>query len=544
MAQPWSLPSLARSKSSEKISLGLPADAESALGAPTDRWQLIASMTHSTSRRRLWHLCLLLIAIAALPGAPAHAQSTESSTLRRPNIIFILADDLGYGDLGCYSAASQVPTPHLDALAAGGLRFTDAYCPISICTPTRFALMTGVYPWRAKWQGGVARNWEGPLIPAPAPTLPGVLKSAGYHTGGFGKWHLGADFKTTDGRKVVGTGAFKHEDNGANLDLRAPIANGPLDRGFDEWFGFITASEGLIIEGSRPAALLGHDLYKDITAAGAQDLPKISLPDYLPEITRRSLAFLGAQPPGRPFFLYFAPYVPHVPLAVAPSFRGKTRAGDYGDYVHELDDAIGQLVAALKANGQFENTLILFASDNGSEFLSSGADHHPNGPLRGRKHEIFEGGVRTPFLAHWPGRTPAGRACHDLLSLTDIVPTVAALTGQPLPAGKARDGVNQLPAILGGADAPPARTEVVVCDGSGRPALRSGQWKWIPSAKKQEQAGASGSQGPSALGALYDLATDPGETMDVAAGHPDLVQQLSARLQAIRQSDWPGGKAN
>lgn len=456
---------------------------------------------------------LLLASPDALPAADAG----------KPNVLLILADDLGWGDLSCYRAESKVPTPNLDRLASGGIRFTQAYCPISVCSPTRYALMTGSYPWRSWKKRGVLANWERPMIKDGEVTLPSLLRQAGYATAGFGKWHLGARYKTTDGKQPAGLGKFKSDGTGRNIDLAAPISGGPLDRGFDQWFGFICASEMLIFEGNRAVSLLSHSLYEPPPIPGVSGLSKVTVADFLPLITEKSIAWMKeratAKAPG-PFFLYYAPYVPHIPLAVGKEYLGRTKAGDYGDYMHQLDHEIGRLLKALEDTGYAENTLVIFASDNGSQFETTGEEHLPNGGLRGTKWQIYEGGVRTPLIMRWPGHVPAGTVRTELVALTDLLATMAALHGQKLPDDAAKDSFNILPLLLGTSPADAIRSEVLVQNSPGQHALRQGRWKYIQATQKAEAG-------------LYDLDADPGEDRNVHDEHPDLASKLNARLQEL-----------
>lgn len=461
---------------------------------------------------------LTSVALLLLNGQSRGDQPTPVEPL--PNIVLILADDLGYGDLKCYNHESLVPTPHLDRLAATGMRFTNAYCPVSICTPTRYSLMTGKHSFRGFNRGGVLGNWERPLISADETTLPGLLKRAGYITGGFGKWHLGADYKTLDGKQPAGYGKFQTPDTGANLDLSAPIGSGPTERGFDRWYGFICSSEMLIFDQNRAAALLSHDLYPVPPIPGVDQLPLIAMDQYQPAITSQAVEFIQ-QHAGKeePFFVYFAPYVPHIPLAVAKDFRGRTKAGAYGDYVHQLDHNIGELLNALQQGGIEEQTLILFVSDNGSQFLKTGEGHRPNGHLRDKKASLYEGGLRTPLIANWPGKVAAGAVLDDLICSTDFVSTLAALTNQQLPADAAPDSINQLPRLLG-QTSDPARHEVLLTGGKREHALRKDNWKLIPIKRE-----------------LYDLHNDPSEQHNIYADHPQVVQELKHRLQEILGND-------
>jgi arylsulfatase A-like enzyme len=443
-----------------------------------------------------------------------------------PNLVFVLADDLGTGDIAALAPASKVPTPNLDRLVREGRHFNNAYCPVSVCSPSRYALMTGRYPWRSYKKTGVLGNWEPPLVADGILTLPAMLRSAGYATAGFGKWHLGATYKTLDGNPPVGAGAFSAPYTGINIDLAQPITGGPLDRGFERWHGFITASEQIIFEGNRAVATLGSENYPPLKIPGFEKLSRIQLADYSGDITDRTVAFLRERVGQRePFFCYYAPYVPHLPLAVRAEFSGKTRAGDYGDYVHQLDSDIGRLLAALDETGAAKNTLVLFASDNGSHWRATGEGHRPNGALRGTKHQVWEGGTRTPFILRWPGRVPAGSASAQLLALNDVLATLATLVGYKLPPGVGADSLDLLQLWLGEREEP-IRASVITRESGPRYAIREGAWKYI----------APGKQGAPAE--LYDLAADPGEETNLAGNEParasTLAEKLAAELQGAR----------
>ncbi|HVJ45969.1 MAG TPA: arylsulfatase [Luteolibacter sp.] len=430
----------------------------------------------------------------------------------------ILADDLGYGDLGCYNPESKIPTPNLDRLAASGIRLTNAYCPASVCSPTRYSLMTGAYPWRSWKKRGVLGNWDRPMISEGQPTLPSVLADSGYVTGGFGKWHLGANYRTRDGQPPVGTGDFK--GSGENIDLSQPVNGGPMDRGFSEWSGMICSSELLMVDGRKISARLSHELYKPLTMPGYNDLPELAVAELLPRATKQSVDFIRRGAKGeKPFFLYFAPYVPHIPLAVAEDFKGKTKAGDYGDYVHELDHHIGMILAALDETGVRDRTLVIFATDNGSQFETTGEGHHPNGGLRGGKWKIHEGGVRTPFIASWPGKIPAASESTALLSLSDVLPTLVAATNGKMPEGAAPDGLDLWPVLLGNAVGKPIRSEIMLRASVPDGALRQGDWKFIKRGKGKPE--------------LYNLVTDPAEKNDLATAEPARLAAMGARFEEL-----------
>lgn len=446
----------------------------------------------------------------------------------RPNVVIILADDMGSGDPGCFNPNSKIPTPNIDRLAASGMKFTNAYCPVSVCSPTRYALMTGAYPARSWKKRGVLGNWDRPMIDEGLPTLPGFLKGNGYATAGFGKWHLGADYPTTDGRPPVGEGKFKAKNSGANIDIGKPVGGGPLDRGFEIWKGMICSSEMLILENRKVVATVGHELYEPLPVPGADRLPVVKTEGLLPGTTEESVDFIRSFPEdgGKPFFLYFAPYVPHIPLSVSPEFRGKTKAGDYGDYVHQLDDAIGRLVRALEEKKLLGNTLILFASDNGSQWDKTGENHRPNGNLRSGKWSIYEGGVRTALIVSWPSKIPAGSSSDAIIALNDVFPTLAAVLGKGLPEKAAADGVSQLSVWQGDKEARP-RTEVVTQASTKGFALRSDDWKYIW-------------KGDPGDAELYHLKDDPSEARNLISTEIERANLMEARLKRI-MAEFNGG---
>lgn len=447
----------------------------------------------------------------------------------RPNVVVILADDLGWGDLGCYARESKIPTPNLDKLAASGMRFTNAYCPVSVCSPSRYALMTGGYPWRSWKKRGVLGNWDRPMISGGQLTLPGMLKKAGYTTAGFGKWHLGAEYPTTDGKPPIGQGNFKGK--GTNIDLKRPIAEGPLDHGFDEWSGMICSSELLMVDGRQASARITHELYKPLEIPGFMDLPELKLAELLPRATGQAIGFIESRAKkAQPFFLYFAPYVPHIPLAVAEDFRGKTKAGDYGDYVHELDHHIGLVLAALESAGLRENTLIIFASDNGSQWETTGEGHRPCGLLRGGKWTIYEGGVRTPFIASWHGHIPAGTSSDGLLALNDLLATIAPLAGTSLPAGAGPDSLDLSPVLLGNAPEEPIRNEVMMRASHPDGALRQGEWKYVKRSGKVPTA------------ELYHLTLDPSEKTNLANAEPERLKKMASRFKSLIEESQRDGE--
>ncbi|HYF34779.1 MAG TPA: arylsulfatase [Prosthecobacter sp.] len=432
--------------------------------------------------------------------AEASAQSA------RPNILLILADDLGYGDPGCYNSASKIPTPHLDHLAAGGVRFTDAHTPSAVCTPTRYGLLTGRYCWRTELKRGVLDGFDPPLIEPWRPTLATFLKAQGYATACIGKWHLGLSWKHPDGTPVASrlSANINIHRAGEDADFARDLHGGPLDCGFDSWFG-ISASLDMspcgFIENRRlikiPTGTLPAS--KDLTHSVSAGVlaPGFTLEGVLQGFTRRAEAFIDSRAGQKaPFFLYLPLNSPHLPVVPSAEWRGKTGAGDYADSVAQTDAAIGSWLAALQRIGQEENTLVIVTSDNGGlwhEWTPKEADdlaayrptqrakynishgHHSNATLRGTKADIWEGGHRVPFLVRWPPRVKPA-VTDALVELNDIFATLADITGQPLPAAAAEDSFSFL-SVLTGQPPGPRRTFSVHHSLHGLFALREGPWK-------------------------------------------------------------------
>ncbi len=390
-------------------------------------------------------------------------------------------------------------------------------------------------------------NYEASMIDSSITTLPEMLQGAGYVTAGFGKWHLGTSFPTLDGKVAAGYGQFHADDNSANLDLHRPVWDGPLDHGFDHWLGFSCASV-LDTSDNTITGAIGHALYTIEAAPNKEHIEMIPLADYLPFITDHSLDFLenmAASESNRPFFLYFAPYVPHVPLAVSQAFQGNTEAGLYGDYVHELDHYIGKLLNKLESLGLNQNTIVFFASDNGSQFelssnaldLSEAANsrvdyqvnpdsfpvHHPNWPLRGTKWTIYEGGVRTPFLARWPRQFPAGQSSGELFSLLDLMGTLASAIGLEGRPKSAIDSYDLLPVLFEDSG---DRDEIVVQSSGRQFGLVRGKWKYIT--PRDDQLSVSDQ-----IGELYDLTLDQSEQENLLEEYPNVVTEMKNRLEAL-----------
>jgi arylsulfatase A len=491
----------------------------------------------------VWY-CFVIVALELAAGQVLAADA-------KPNIVFILCDDLGYGDVKCLNSEGKIPTPNFDRVAAEGMIFTDAHSGSAVCTPTRYGLMTGRYAWRSRLQQGVLGGLSPRLIEPGRLTLAAYLKSQGYHTACFGKWHLGMNWAIRDGKKVTELG-IEAPDEVWNVDYSRPIADGPNAVGFDEYFG-ISASLDMVpytfIENGHVAALPTVD--KDFAMMfGRTGRPTRKGPaafefdaaDVLPVLTRRSVEYIGQHARdsrnGTPFFLYLPLASPHTPIAPTAEWHGKSGLNHYADFVMQTDASIGHVLEALDEQGLAENTLLVVASDNGcspeaqfDELLAKG--HNPNHVLRGHKADIFDGGHRVPYLVRWPARVKGGRKSDRLVCLTDFLATCADIVGVRLPVDAGEDSVSLLPALLGKADSPP-RSAVVHHSSNGSFAIREGGWKlalcpgsggWSAPRPGRDDA----SELPPVQ--LYDMTSDPGERKNVQAEHPEVVARLTALLE-------------
>ena len=479
------------------------------------------SNTHNMATNRFRPL--LVSALLAAPLAFA---------ADRPNIVLIYADDIGYGDLGCYGA-TKVATPNIDKLAAAGLRFTDTHSPAAVCTPSRYSMLTGEYAFR-KPGTGIASGIEGLIIDPARTTLPSMLKGAGYATAVIGKWHLGLGTTPTDYNSTIKPGprelgfdyawmmpatgdrvpcVWVENDRVVNLDPADPIRlDYSIDRGHPK--SYLMGIPRIGGQTGGTAALWKDDEISHVIASKSS------------EFIDRSA--------GKPFFLYAATHGIHVPRVPNPQFVGKSNCGVRGDSIVEFDWTVGQILAALERNGLQDNTMVILTSDNGGTNDNNHPDkkhgigdpdatngHLPNGVLRGNKGSLFEGGTRVPFIVRWPGRVKQGESS-ALLSHADLLASLAALTGQAIPAGQAPDSENHLSALLG--SKPDGREFLVEVQlGSVKQlALRHGSWKLIPNSSNP---------------ALYNLADDLAESKNLADDEPKIVARMSAKLAEI--SDNP-----
>jgi arylsulfatase A-like enzyme len=480
----------------------------------------------------------------------ALAVAVSAAESARPNIIFVLADDLGYGDVQCLNPQGKIATPHMDRLAAGGIIFTDAHSSSAVCSPTRYGILTGRYNWRSRLKSGVLGGLSPRLIEEGRMTVASFLKEHGYDTACIGKWHLGLDWVKYPGKEVSELSVETLAQVGS-VDFTKPFTNGPLAVGFNSYFG-IAASLDMVpyvfLENDRVAAQ-PTETHKFPMMTGRENwftregpmAPGFDSAEVLPTLTRKAVEFIGqhaaAAKSGQPFFLYLPLNAPHTPIAPTPKWLGKSGLNPYGDFVMETDATLGAVMDAVETGGLAENTLIIFTSDNGcspsakfDELAAKG--HYPSYEFRGNKADIYDGGHRIPFLARWPARVKAGTRSDQIICLNDFFATCADILGERLSDNAGEDSVSLLPA-LEGRDDKPLHEAVVHHSVNGSFAIRQGPWKlelcpdsggWSEPRPGKAPPGSPPVQ-------LYDLSDDIGEQRNVQADHPEIVARLTALLE-------------
>ncbi len=455
--------------------------------------------------------------------------SCTESRVEHPNIIYILADDMGYGDVSALNENSKIHTKYIDQLATEGISFTDAHSGSSVCTPTRYGILTGRYAWRSRLKKGVTWSYDSPVIDKNRMTVADVLNDNGYHTAAIGKWHLGLDWD-------------KREDGAVNL--LGPIQNGPKALGFDYFYGIAASLDippYIYIENDRTTASQIDTVEKNEGMGFWRRGPignDFEFEDVLPRLTQKAVSYIYKQSKSeKPFFLYFPLPAPHTPILPTEKFQGKSGTNPYGDFVLMVDDVVGQIMTAIDENGITDNTLIIFTSDNGCSPMANFKElaemgHNPSYVFRGHKADIFEGGHRIPFIARWPNKIQPNQQSNESISLTDLMATCAAIVKQDLAENTGEDSYNILTALRGN-NKNPIREAVVHHSDHGDFAIRQGKWKlnFCP--------GSGGWSYPTPTVAmaldippvqLYDLDNDPGEKKNVASAYPDEVKSLTALM--------------
>ena len=498
------------------------------------------------------------VSIASTAFAIDGATVSVANASQPPNIVLILADDLGYGDVACYNSESRIPTPNLDRLALDGMHFTDAHSPCTVCTPTRYSLMTGQMAFRVPNGGRVFTGAGGPsLITTDRMTLPKMLHEQGYSTACVGKWHIGLTFYDKNGKPI-------HKDSPEaveSIDYSRRIDGGPLDCGFDQFFGtaccpttdwlyaYIDGDripvppKGLLDKTRLPKHPYANDNRRGWHAPGF-DLEEVDM-----KFLERSQQFLRQhmkETPDRPFFLYHATQAVHLPSFPGRNFKGKTQSGPHGDFIFEFDHIVGELMKTLDELGIADNTLVIVTSDNGPEVTSvvhmrHDHNHDPARPWRGVKRDNWEGGHRVPLIVRWPDKVAPNSTTKQTTSLGDIFMTTAEILGVKVPDGAAEDSFSFLPVLMGNDDEP-IRPYLLqqAFSGAKNLAIRRGQWKYLAhkgsggnnyESNLELKPFALPDTAPTAAGQLYNLESDPGETMNLALKHPEVVIELEALLK-------------
>lgn len=499
-----------------------------------------------TLKRRQMLRTIGLCAVTVLLFGMTAFGEEESLEGSRPNIIYILADDMGYGDVKCLNPERcKILTPHMDQVAKEGMIFTDAHTTSSVCTPTRYSILTGRYNWRTHLQKYVLNGFSKPLITSDRLTVPSFLKANGYHTAMIGKWHLGLNIATTDGKpaapskeleKKLGKGIYQPAAL-SNIDWTGLIEGGPCDLGFDSWFGISASLDMPPYVWIRDKKWLGEGSFVKAfhrPGAASEEFEAIEVLDKLSAETVKYIMDYNAE---KPFFIYMPLPSPHTPIVPTKKWQGKSGIGSYGDFMMQTDAVVGDVVKALEEKGISENTLLIITSDNGcsraagfKELESHG--HYASAQYRGSKSDLWEGGHRVPFLVKWPAVVKPGSKSHVLTSQLDLLGTCAEILGKKIPHQYGEDTESILPALQG-KGVSFSRKGVITHSVSGHFAYREGKWKlllaygsggWtVPKEARAKKEGLPEAQ-------LYDLQADPGEQHNLYTEKPELAKRLLKQL--------------
>lgn len=464
--------------------------------------------------------------------------------LDQPNIVLIFGDDMGIDCVSAFNDQLGLKTPHIDRLAAEGISFMDAHTTSAVCSPSRYGLLTGRYNWRSRLKQGIVGKWERPLIEKDRLTLPEMLRQHGYATTMIGKWHLGFDWPSTS---VGANGNAKTTEKLAEVDFTGSIENGPNGRGFDYWFGDDVPNwppyawrenNRLIGKITTTSKELGLTAFE-----GVNDGPAVAdwkLEAVLPEYARRGSEFIHQQTTSdKPFFLYFPMPSPHTPIVPDANWKGKSGISDYADFLLETDWAVGEILKALDDSNQAQNTIVIFATDNGTspkadfeELASKGV--HLTQNWRGNKADAYEGGHRVPLIVRWPGTVTPGTRSDEVVSLVDIMATMAGVVNHDLSPDAAEDSHSLLPILRGQTLASPLHEAIVCHSVSGHFAVRKGKWKTLFcrgsggwSSPKEAEAAQQGLPPVQ----LYNLQSDPKETTNLNEQYPEIVLELTQTLR-------------
>jgi arylsulfatase A-like enzyme len=462
--------------------------------------------------------------------------SSKKNRPFRPNIVFILADDMGIDSVSALNSKSGIETPYLNKLMKEGMTFTDAHSGSAVCSPTRYGVLTGRYSWRTRMKSGIVNKWQRPLIDKDRLTVGKMLQQCGYHTACIGKWHLGWNWLDSNGKPT---------EKLKKIDFSKPVKDGPIERGFDYYLGDDVPNwpPFVWIENDRlqgmPTDVMEEDDSNGVRRGPA--MPGWRFEKVLPTITQRCVDYIaGRAKEDRPFFLYFAMTSPHTPINPSKRFKGKSGISKYADFLMETDFSVGQVLQALDKHGLSGNTLVIFTTDNGTspkckfdELEKKGAHLREN--WRGHKADIWEGGHRVPFIAKWPGIIRPASKCSEVISLVDFMATAAQITGFNLGDDAGEDSVSLVSAFREEKHKESVRQAIVCHSSNGYFAVRKGKWKvefcggsggWSKP-NRENQARKLGLPGVQ----LYDLEVDPKEQINLYDKRPEIVDELGEVLK-------------
>lgn len=459
----------------------------------------------------------------------------------RPNIVYLLADDMGIGDLGCYNSESKIPTPAMDLLAKDGMLFSDAHTNSAVCTPTRYGILTGTYAFRTRLKSGVLWGSSPSLIKEGEATVASLLKENGYTTACIGKWHLGLNWQAKNPDTKL---TDKWSQDNIKIDYSLPILFGPNSVGFDYFFGIPASLDMppyLYVENQY-----GQGIPTEITNEGGRTgitVPGFKAKSVMPNFTQKAVDFIKQQQTSQPFFLYFPWAAPHTPVVPNDEFLGKSKAGEYGDFVVECDATVQRIVSALKEMGLYENTIIILTSDNGcsphgfpiKEEIKF--DHNTSNGYKGRKSHSYDGGHRVPFIVSWPKRIKANSNSDEVICATDLYATVADLIDHKMATNEAHDSYSFLPVLKGESYKKPLREATIHHSLDGHFSIRKANWKYIDAkghggfAQIKEDVSEDQIQ-------LYDLSNDLAETNNVYSEYPKVVSELKKLLENYKTQGY------
>src|SRR5680860_1592509 len=496
---------------------------------------------------------ITVMAMVLFYSCASKTSEKKNETPIEPNIVYILADDMGYGDLSSLNPESGIQTPNMDSIVKEGIYFTDAPSNSAVCTPTRYGILTGRYAWRSRLKEGVLWGYDPPLIKEDRTTVASFLKDNGYQTACIGKWHLGLGWQAKNPEEPITKyewdRVFK-EGADSNVDFSKQVS-GPNTLGFDYSYiipASLDMTPYLYLENEKATELPtayteGKSQDKDgrgVFWRAGEVAPNFDFLNVLSHLTDKATDFIAAQKSiNKPFFLYFPLTAPHTPWLPTAAVNGKSNAGRYGDFVTLVDNTVGKVLQALEKSGQAENTLVIVTSDNGSNWTVKDKEqfkHHANYIYRGQKADIYEGGHRIPFIARWPGKIKPGTVSDQVLCTTDLLATLSGIIGKDLPKGAGEDSYNMLPALTGNVKKQ-IRDYTVHHSLNGFFAIRKGKWKLTTS------LGSGGFTEPAEIkpekgqpnATLYNLEDDPSGTKNVYGEHPEVVEELLALLDDAKK---------